>query len=474
MAKFTATLNDETIEFDASDYEISVSALVARHGGGVPVVAPLEPAPETLTEWLARQDATPEPPASEPTDTQRAKRDEAAAEGAGFALGRPLFSLGTPVVELGHANARASRAAFEALPSLPDAALEFAGEITRERRRDRLVAVDQIRALPSGAVAVRNQAGIEHTSAITREAFRGLTSNRLGISHAGYLDHCDPDLRAYNVNRWIMRQPQTLATLRVRDSADGKGREIFAVVSDSYQGGVSVSDVASIAAESLPADTRAEIDYDGRRVQIDAQYHSDVEPERYVCGEIFKAGVRLTAADDGTGGIKVSAFLIRNLCLNLIVLDRSEIEVASLRHIGDRDGLREAVAAATRKASASIQHFTEAWGKANQERLFGLADEKCVTVEDLLGGIFMAQLRSARELAAVRGRKPAIVAGLLGAVARDERRPDRPEAVTRAHVVNAWTRYAHESVSDPFARGVIESAAGRMLSSRLGWEPRPS
>src|SRR5262249_9089421 len=74
--------------------------------------------------------------------------------------------------------------------------------------------------------------------------------------------------------------------------------------------------------------------YDGHRARLNILFHSNIEPERCVAGEIFKAGVLVTSADDGSGAIRISAEVWRNLCRNLIILGRARIPVARRRHVG--------------------------------------------------------------------------------------------------------------------------------------------
>jgi hypothetical protein len=56
-----------------------------------------------------------------------------------------------------------------------------------------------------------------------------------------------------------------------------------------------------------------------------------------VAGEIFKAGVAITTADDGTGAIRIAAQVCRNLCKNLIIIDRAS-QTSVTRHVGQNLG----------------------------------------------------------------------------------------------------------------------------------------
>jgi hypothetical protein len=64
----------------------------------------------------------------------------------------------------------------------------------------------------------------------------------------------------------------------------------------------------------VPKDARAEAFSDGYRAKLSLLLHSNIAPDRCVAGEIFKAGVSITTADDGTGAIRVAGQIWRNLC----------------------------------------------------------------------------------------------------------------------------------------------------------------
>jgi len=57
----------------------------------------------------------------------------------------------------------------------------------------------------------------------------------------------------------------------------------------------------------LPKDARAEVVNDGYRARLSVLFHSNLLRERCVAGEIFKAGVSITTADDGTRAVRIAA-----------------------------------------------------------------------------------------------------------------------------------------------------------------------
>lgn len=412
--------------------------------------------------------------------------DESAAKAAGFSLDAPLYEIGRLVNSTGVENARTFRAEFEAKPSAHDACLALADQIGQEQRRDRIVKVREVAMEPSGAVTVP-AAGARVRVGVTVSAFDSFCV-RGGWSGGRYLRGCWPELRAHNVNEWTRvvgeradrernreigaareedREPKEIDDLevkfRVRNRDDG--REIFAAVSPSYAA-CDADTIALAIAKAAPEGSRAEVTYDGERSRFNVLFHSTVEAGDYGCGEIFRAGVVVRSSDIGDGSIRVAAMVERNLCLNLIVLHRSEVKIAGLRHIGDEAALVERFREAFASAMESISHFTEVWGYAREDEAPipepEVPEEEPITARDLLAGIAWSQLQ--RELVPVRGRKQEAVKAVLKAYDEETVKGER---LTRADVVNAWTRYAQSaSDNDPWIEDEIQDAAGRILADR--------
>jgi hypothetical protein len=284
------------------------------------------------TSLIASTSSTQAIPLSSP-DTERAVADEAAANAAGFSLRPPVFAIGTAVNATGVRNFRQSRRDFEALSFATDACADLAARVEAERRLDVLVDAPSLRMEPNGRLT--SELGC---LPISERALDGI-ARLLTPGGAGYLANCPPSLRATNVNHWLALatrrdrngdiKPRQL-TLRARQ-VDG-GCEIFSVVGPRY----SPLDIDTIATQLhgiVPKDARAEVMYDGFRARLSVLFHSNIEPEHCVAGEIFKAGVSITTADDGTGAIRVAGQVFRNLCKNLIIIQRSE-QASVTRHVG--------------------------------------------------------------------------------------------------------------------------------------------
>ena len=93
--------------------------------------------------------------------------------------------------------------------------------------------------------------------------------------------------------------------------------------------------------------------------------HSNIQPQNCVAGEIFKAGVSITTADDGTGAIRIAAQLWRNLCRNLIIVDRSE-QTMAVRHVGPNLG--NVVTSGIERALKKVSHLEKIEGRKRPRR----------------------------------------------------------------------------------------------------------
>jgi hypothetical protein len=473
-----AELKGFSVEFSLEHHDAAIAKLVEDAGG--------------YDSSFKIVDLKIQPDAVQPTDdtplakvvrTGRIEGDAEAAMGAGFVLKEPLYAVGRRVNDLGVDNARSSRVAYDAKPTVSAAVDVFSDTIANENRKDSKIAVRDIQMSDDGRLSIRNGSRW-YPLALSESAFDAFTS-RTGIGGSGYLKTCWPALRATNCNAWIEKFEEEEQTrmrewllagrkgkapvgnqlvLRVRNAGEQE-RGVYAVVSPKYQA-MDCDVIGRAIADAAPEGAKGSIVYDGQQARFEVLFHSDVSAEDYGCGEIFRAGIIVRTNDVGDGSIRVSAMVERNLCLNLIVLDTAEQQVAGIRHIGSE--LTQKFADAFEAAMGKLKHFRESWGYARQDEV-GVAISRAeefaadMSARDLLAGIAWGQMQ--QELVPVRGRKPEVLKALVAAY---DAEPVKGDRLVRTDVVNAWTRYAHETaaLSDPWIEDDIQSAAGKMLQSR--------
>lgn len=509
-----AILNGDRRECTPETFMDVCDELVRKHGGGVPRIELIDgnaipaPAPAMAPAPAAAPAvtvvATPAPRderVAHLVNTARSVADLESAMAQGFAPARTLYERGTAVNSTGVDNARRSRLEHNAKPTVAQYCEDFIGAIKAEARTDTApFATSSIRMDAEGMLAVPNQ---DARMVVEPRALQGLIA-RIGCGGAAYLaEHCPPKLRAINVNNQAKFLEELEASMHAEAFAravrDGKpvpaadpsmtvlrtrlnqGTRVgFAAVSDSYTA-FDVDRIAEALRLAAPADARGTVTYDGTRARFEVVFHSDVQAEDYVCGEFFKAAVIIRANDTGNGGISGSAALFQNLCLNLIVIDEASKPVFNLRHVGSVEALASKFRAGFDSAIAQIKPFLNRWGYAVHEDVrvrsqATTSDEIPLSIEEALPGFFNALIE--RELVPVRTgnskevRKQAL-ADFGAMYARDESVATRDGIITRAGIVNAVTRYAHEVNQDPWLEDELQAAAGALLIGRKGGNPDP-
>jgi hypothetical protein len=486
-ATHTVSLGGETQFANLENYQAICDSLVARFPDlGPPKVLKIE-APEVVTSESPAMESqlsietpkAPEPGRGVTVSAEGASRslmDSLTAQANGFAPKPPIFTRGTMVIDVGVENARLSRVDHEKKPLVEQACVEFIQRIRDEARRDITFPAADLRFNNDGQVLVPTDTSLRPVGPLSARGFRSFVA-RTGIGGADYLQRVPARLRAVNLNNWLAGKdgllvPEGDIKLRTRRSYSDS-REVFAVVSPKYTS----FDADRIAAELLVAvegtEARGSVVYDGDQVRFEALWHSDVQPEDYVAGEFFKAGIVIRTADDGTGSCRVSAVVWQNLCLNLIVIDEAEQELARIRHMGTEQSIAERLRTALEQANDKVAAFVKKWGYACREDLIKQATNLSkvpYSVEEVIPGFFNGVIE--RELVPVRGKRQDVVRSLVLMYEKDKSSATR-NGFTRAALANAFTRWAHEVNTDPWLEDEVQRAAGALVQSvtPLPFEP---
>lgn len=493
--KFRIQFGGETAVCSADDFKTVCDAVVARHPGveGVPQVTPLVsesvisvkqsiPAAVVTTEGVDITGGVSRSAA------ERGARDERIAVENGFVLADPLFSLGTLVNSTGVENATRSQLEHDQKPFAKEICEGLVRQVRSERRQDLTpIRVSQLRMATSGKLRVEGGHPVHSNMClpITDRMFASLMARFPCASGIAYLNDCSPRLRAINFNHWAVelgnREMATESTdwkeaiLRVR-TINGM-RAGYAAVSPRYTA-FDADKIGAALQLAFPDDARGSLDYDGERIRVEGLWHTDVKPTEFAAGEIFKAGVIVRSDDTGSGSIRIQSVVWRNLCQNLIILDRAIGVDVRLRHRGSVNSLACSFRTAFGKALSSVDAFRVAWNRARCERDEVLVESvQGTTRDDLIGkpvsailpGIFTGILQ--REKVPMGGRVVDVVPKLLEMHRQDEAASQY--GVSRASIVNAFTRYAHQVETDPFKADRIREMAGSLLSGSRGREPAP-
>ncbi len=437
-----------------------------------PVVAP-EPVRSAADGWSG--------PGVSPEGKARAQADEDAAHAAGLTPRPPLYEIGRLVNYMGVENFKRSQMDYENMATVDEACGHLRETVAAENRKDHKVLVPNLHMLDDGKLHTKGNG----TYPMSRRALQGLCGF-VTPGGAGYLSDCDPTLRAYNMNKWFAKGTRldrraTTAQLKdwqievertkrfdtttpdrpddvivdrevtLRTRGPKEKRELFAVVGPNY-GEHDIDKIAAQIMEGVPSNARCNVVYDGYKSRIDVLFHSDLAPEKAVAGEIFKAGVCITTADDGSGSIKISAQMWRNLCLNLFIIDNAKELITSRRHFGQ--GIAEAVTEGITKAQSKIAYFMKKWDAATVENV---CERYNVDNADTI-------------LRALAFNKVVHVSGVKKTemYQRLRRAWEKEPGYSRTAFVNAVTRAAHE---EPWKRWTdeedLERTGGRLLYAKV-------
>lgn len=397
-----------------------------------------------------------DPPVLTPLEINRIRieEDDRLAQKIGLSLPPPLFTVGTPVIQMGVDNFKLSRQEWSSMPPARDAAKSLSALIRAEERMDytfhpsTLKAVDGEIELPDG-----------NRFKMTKRGLRQL-GHAVGPdgSHAGaYLSAVDPDVRDYALNRHFQNSTKkNPVKLRTFQNDEGE-RSIFATVGHNFPDYDSYKVLDSIA-NILPKDARTEITYDGDggTLSFDVLYHSDLDPTKAAAGEIFKVGFRLRTADNGSSSYKVSLLAYRNLCLNFIVIGSATLDLVKLMHKGEVSRLEDLLTTNVALAVEKISVFGDKWNSARSEVV-------PFENEAQLREIYLNLLTSGK--LKIKGNKEKIADNLMLAW-------NFEKGNTKADVVNAVTRMAHISGWSPseWTDSVdAEEAAGELLYTKVQW-----
>lgn len=382
---------------------------------------------------------------------------------AGFAPEPTAVAFGARVVDLGADNFRRERAEWDAMPGL-EALQQFGARVAQENRQSTdPFPVRELQMLEDGRFT-RGKNAMHPTSHVFKALVKR-TSCPEPSAAATYLSILHPARRAEEFNHWAAATSEEhTVVLRHRRMLDvGRGREVFAAVSEKYSA-VDADEVAAVLARVAPGDCRVEVLYDGRTASVTLHYMTDVQPERLCAGEFFRAAAGFRTRDDGTRSIRPFAGLHRNLCLNLIIVDRGKLSLP-VRHVGRGDRVATEMAAALKASVDKIRWFVDRWDTIRTRRLDspqvvrGLSDDDALRTDaKIAAGVFRGLL--ADERVGLPGlRRPAAQAELMRAWAVE------PEP-TVAGVVNAVSRAAHEAaLSGPWASEEVERMAGELAGA---------
>ncbi len=360
----------------------------------------------------------------------------------GFAPAPKLHPIG---IQLEKRDTRVlrSRQQWDQLPVLDAAVSELIAHVQDENRHDETVPLNALTMDEQGYLVLDgDRIGAE------KHGFRQLCQRARIPGGSAYLAACPPELRARNLNHWLDRTgSDDRVKLRLRRTSETYS--LFASVSPSY----AVYDVPEMLAEvltMLPSDARVEASYDGLHLRFRAVF-ADEKPVNDM-GEVFRFGVEITSADDGTGALWIAAVVWRVLCTNLMLFSVERQAKVKRIHKGRSSDMVAALFLGIRACKQIDEDFGQVWSQAKQEQLSPNKHDRRKLLETLFD-------HKVLQTPGIRATES------IGAILTAW---DREPGLTRADLVNAVTRSAHEFPwpNVAVAEG-LEAQAGRLLTVQL-------
>lgn len=391
------------------------------------------------------------------TNLSRAIEDETIAINNGFKLKNTLYMLGTPVNSTGVSNLRKSREDYDKLSSVKEECEKIKKIVKEEERSDDEVILSSYRMIPNGQLSLQEiteKSGYVYyvptplsLSQLIKRTVPAAEHDRNAISSAASFvgnEYSPINLRQTVTNHYLSlaKTDKKDITAIFRSRKYLNKRELYAVVSDRFSLDCDVDDISDILAR-LEGESKAISMYDGNRFRFDIIYHTDIKPEDGVCGEVFKAGVSVRSSDNGTQGIRISPFVIRNLCLNLIILDKAQ-QYTAFTHL--KKNLPEVINEAIKDSLNKVSAFKDKWSYANKTIIEELDKPEELFTKLVKDGVFKVPGISSKEL----------VIKLMSSWSKEP-------GNTLSSIINASSRAAHEEISDVWSSTLLEEQSGNLL-----------
>lgn len=396
------------------------------------------------------------------TAVARIEQTDQWLKNAGFEPAETVYALGSTVVPLGLDNYNASRAAWEVSAPIEAACRDVAAVIKAETRVDRVVAAKDIRmGVQDGSLMLINSAKPGPGLRVERHGLFSLAARMPGLlPHKGFVAtmHAAEIAELWNSRVGRMAGDEHVKVRARKLRADGAW-STYAAVSPKYGAHNGDLVLQNLAQALEGSGLRGSVIYDqsSTAVVVDGQYHAPKSIQDLAAGDTFKVGIRAKTADNGTAGLSVAATMLRNLCLNLIILDDQDRKLFRRVHRGNMHGVSYKVRRAAKQAAELWAPFAEQWGilaKTDAGKIF--------KGETLAAHIANLVDRDGKLRDAASGiTRDALVEALLQNAAHET---DTSGPGSLADIVNAVTRM-HSLEKVPAAvTSQLESYAGTMVS----------
>jgi hypothetical protein len=148
-------------------------------------------------------------------------------------------------------------------------------------------------------------------------------------------------------------------------------------------------------------------------------------------GDVFKTGISGSTNDMNGGGFKLWSNVIRNLCLNLLILQHGKAKLASFTHRADVNKVRRGLQSGIARGTEVVDDFRDLWGTLRDVKVEQYDEEgTALSMQDVLRDL-------AKEVKIPGVKRDAMVEALLTGFEAEpgETYADLMNAVSRAHLL---------------------------------------
>ncbi len=431
----------------------------------------------------------------DPEARKRVEDQRSFLDGLGFATADTVYPPGSQVIDMGHENFQSHKRDLDAMPTIAEECARKGQIIADERRRGFEVVLKDLTfdgdvlRLPSGQ-PLRLETNALRSWASVRSGERAHDGERVSISPPlSYLRHSSADEigQMFEARKEHAKftekktgRPQRVQLLT--REVHGQERSVYAVVSPTYQyyGGDRFLQNIAKAARQFGSDLKGEVIYNQATTRVTGEFWA-MPPhiENLAAGDVFKVGAKFRTGDNGSTTHIIDAAYLRNLCLNLLILDRGALSLMKRRHSGRAHNtslkINHEIITAMRKAFDFEQEFRTRYGWMKQTTvadLFGTDDMEEIVTDVLTAKRPKAAMKPFSLMENLPGniqRDSLVEALLLGVVETAAETGQRTiieptmadiiNVVTRAHDKVPVLAHSGDSVADHLAR-----RAGEMVT----------
>ena len=450
------------------------------------------PAPQPIIEVTPKKYKAGE---VDPEAKKRVEDQRQYLEGLGFATADTIYPPGSQVVGMGQQNFNQHKRDLEAMPTIEEECSNKAQIIADENRRGFTVAIKDLSfdgdvlRMPNGQPLQLEWNALKSWSAV-RSGKRARDGERVSISPPlGYLRHSSAQeigqmFEARKEHAQFVEKktgrPQRVQLLT--REVNGQERSVYAVVSPTYQyyGGDRFLQNIAKAARQFGSDLKGEVIYNQATTRVTGEFWA-MPPhiENLAAGDVFKVGTKFRTGDNGSTSHTIDAAYLRNLCLNLLILDRGALNLMKRRHSGRAHNtslkINHEIITAMKKAFAFEQEFRTRYGWMKQTTvadLFGTDDMEEIVTDVLTAQRPKAAMKPYSLMDGLPGdiQRDALVEALMLGVTETAAETGQRTIIepTMADIINVVTRahdkvpvlaYSGDSVADHIAR-----RAGEMVT----------